>query len=275
MAARMTTDLDPLLTIPTITGEIQQDVDLAWTPSEGEQLTQGYRGKHSDLLALYAAIKAQAAAYGITGANLRTANGRSHLSVRWGGVTTVVPGEDGEGVPTVEELQPIDVLKDVASAPKYVPLTGSQIQLVKSAIADALTEDEAAEQQSVQWGDLPEETEALMRDLYRRYAHGENNYLETQYIFRRTYITNAQLNVNTSAPVLTLLGTINEVIEFATLRDTASDQMKLLLDALPSGEWLVRTPKVTYQGSGKFNVEEEYQWALKWSDLYGGTLIYT
>jgi hypothetical protein len=50
-----------------------------------------------------------------------------------------------------------------------------------------------------------------------------------------------------------------------------SSRLKNQIDALPTGEWLKKPTQVRYLGKEGTDVSLEYQWAPKWSVIYGGT----
>jgi len=45
-----------------------------------------------------------------------------------------------------------------------------------------------------------------------------------------------------------------------------------LVGTLPEGEWLYKPPQVEYVQRGVWSVSQEWNWAPKWSIVYGGTL---
>jgi hypothetical protein len=259
----MTTDYDPVVMLPEITAAIQQGSVRVWSLEEGESLVTTYKGPYSVLEVVYnqyvdAALEGNPS---IASVELPVTNGRATLTIRT--VNQSYSGTVGEGdrIDGVEELYPVDITKDVAAAPKYESLSSGDIAKVKRAIADLM---DGADAYAYLGGD------GLAWDLWKRYTHGENNYLALSYVFRRSYVTNSSLRA------ITLLGTVNTVIPQATLVEAINSKIATVVAAVPSGEWLVRTPKVSFQGRGKYHIEEEYQWAVKWSDLYtGGTLVYS
>lgn len=260
----MTTEFNPASMLPTVTEAIKQGSVRVWSLEEGEALVTTYKGPYSVLETLYNTYvdAALAGNPSISSVELPVTNGRATLTIRtvdqaYGGSS----GGETERIDGVEELYPVDITKDVAAAPKYESLSSGDIAKVKRAISDLMDGSDAY---TYLGGD------GLMWDLWKRYQHGENNYLALSYVFRRSYVTNSRLRA------ISLLGTVNTVITQAALVAAINSKIASVVAAVPDGEWLVRTPKVSFQGRGKYHIEEEYQWALKWSDLYtGGTLVYT
>lgn len=267
----MNTDYDPAATIPAIPDEIEQGLVRSWSREEGQTLNTEYKGKYSVLESVYDAYVQLAldGAPDIASLDLRVINGRASLTVRRADQQYGEPGEGTKFNVGVDQLYPIDITKDVAAAPRYNDLEATMIVAVKKSI----TEGEDIESAQLTWNETVDPTVPelnMMNELYKRYAHGENTYLETAYIFRRTYITSSQLRA------ITLLGTVNTVITQAALLAVLNDQVSAIIEELPAGEWLVRTPEVEFIGKGKYHISEEYQWAEQWSDLYtGGTLTYS
>jgi len=127
----MTTEYDPSFTIPDIPAEIKQSVTRDWSLEEGEAKVTTYRGKYSVLEALYDAFVDAGLADNpeIASVNLANTNGRASLQVR---TVDQTYGYTGGGDPTdriegVEELYPVDIVKDVAAAPKYDTLSADAI----------------------------------------------------------------------------------------------------------------------------------------------------
>lgn len=261
---------DPANTIPAMPDGVEQEKSRTWSLEEGETRTTTYRGKHSVLEALYNE-KVDLALDGspeVASLELRVTNGRASLMVRsvdqsYGGSG----GGGGDYKVGVEELYAIDVTRDVASHPMYENLSAEQILAVKKSIAENQDATTAADEWNETPGGTTEELN-LMLNLYSRLSFGETSYLETGYIFRRTYIAKSDL------VVLSLLGTVNQVITQATLTADLNVKTKAIIDGLPSGEWLVRAPAIDFMGMGRYHIKEEYQWAPKWSDLYGGSRTY-
>ena len=179
----------------------------------------------------------------------------------------------------------MDVMKDMVNAPyfsitlpsghplystqdaatKGLPLTDDQVAAVRECVYRNL--DEAA---ITAWANSNEGDSNYpfaswstgMKELKYHMLHGAETYYETAYIFRRSkygakdsQIGEAFTNINTVATVDPAWGT----------------PMGLLVNSLTPGEWLKRPSSVENYAPGKWRITEEYQWALKWSVVYGGT----
>lgn len=147
----------------------------------------------------------------------------------------------------VQELDAVDVVRDIKSAPYFATLTNSQVAAVQSAWDNRQPLVSA-------WSDL-------QKKLYGHMSHGQESYMETAYTFRQTYQTTstARLQIAASNP--------NTVQTLPTLTATLAN----LINALPAGEWLKKPASVQYAGRKGWTVTLSYQWAPKWSVIYGGT----
>ena len=148
----------------------------------------------------------------------------------------------------LQELNSFDVVKDIKSAPYFESLINDQVIAVVKKFEGPTPGVDSG------WTDL-------QKALYGHLAHGQESYLETAYEFRQTFQTNSNrlLRASTSNP--------NTVQNLPTL--TAS--LQRLIDTLPDGEWLKKPTNVQYLGRKGWLVSITYQWAPKWSIIYGGT----
>lgn len=148
----------------------------------------------------------------------------------------------------LQELNSFDVVKDIKSAPYFESLTNAQMAVVVTRYESNVPGIDSG------WTDL-------QKALYGHLAHGQESYLETAYEFRQTFQTNSNrlLRASTSNP--------NTVQNLPSL--TAS--LQRLIDTLPDGEWLKKPTNVQYLGRKGWLVSITYQWAPKWSIIYGGS----
>lgn len=147
----------------------------------------------------------------------------------------------------IQELRAYDLEKDIRLAPYFAALTSAQLDAV------ALRWEEHNGIVAA-WGDL-------QKALYGHLTHGQESYIETVYEFTQSFRTNAQKALNKAA------SNPNTVQPLPTL----SPVMQKLIDSLPAGEWLKKPTQVSYAGTHGFVVTQTYQWAAKWSVIYGGT----
>lgn len=147
----------------------------------------------------------------------------------------------------VQELYAADIIKDIKSAPYFSSLTNKEVSDVQAAWDNR-------EGPSTSWT-------ALQEKLYGHMAHGQESYVETVYEFRQTFQTSStsRLQAASADP--------NTVQQLPTLNNTMAN----LINGLPSGEWLKKPVSVMYAGRKGWTVTVVYQWAKKWSAIYGGT----
>jgi hypothetical protein len=104
-----------------------------------------------------------------------------------------------------------------------------------------------------------------MKKLRGHMVHGNESYYETGYILRRS-----RYGVRSSA-ILASFEDVNRVVVLPTFKT----QMEMLITKLfPSdrpGEWLKRPTQAGALPKGRWRIDEEWQWAEKWSIVYGGT----
>ena len=228
---------------PSTTG-YTQSTRKDWNTDTGESSEITYTGDQSEVSTLYENAKSET---GIVAAQLQIERGRGTASKRY---ERLVAGETPAPGAT-QELFAVDVIKDVRSHPYFASLTNAQILDVKTAADNGTGEDAG-------WS-------ALQKTLYQHYAFGAESYYETAFVFRSTR------KVGKSQALSISTSNINEVVT----APTASGTMATLISALPSGEWLKRPPSIRYIRPGVWEASEEWQWAKKWSVIYGGTQFAT
>jgi hypothetical protein len=259
-------------------------VTKEWIPGAGETETQEWPiGTPAEILAKYEESKAAAEGGNNTQRlTYRNAQGRANLVAQFGRSGNSNDGY-GPDISIVEELYSLDVIKDTGEAPyfgptalasghplyskqtgKGAPITPDQFAWVRYCAENHLEEAEitteavrlgkSATLQWASWG-------TLMKELRGHLIHGNESFFETGFILRRS-----MYGVKTSQIKATFVA-INTVVTAPTFK-SAMDQLIL---ALPSGEWLYKPPQAEHQGRGRWRITQEWQWAEKWSIMYGGT----
>jgi hypothetical protein len=256
----MSTTKTPTVGLP----ETAPVVTVEWTAGIGETETQEWPvGTPTEVRAKYEALKAEGeAGNNLAGLTLRQAQGRTSLVARFG--RTGSAAEQGEDVAIVEELYAVDVIKDISEAPYFADLTAEQVTWIRHCVENNFTSTEITAEAAkdnipaglgwASWSDL-------MKNLRYHMVHGVESYYETAFVLRRSLY-----GVRTSAIKASFTG-INTVVTAPTF----VSQMDKLIAALPSGEWLYKPPQAEHLGRGKWRITREWQWANKWSIVYGGT----
>ena len=263
MSATKTPDSAVLTTAPVSMKE--------WTPDDGETESQEWPVEEKgDMLAHYETIKAAGSYGGKEVASLRYANRLGRASLVASFTKTNSLGVRGSTITMTEELYAVDVDKDISAAPYFLTggtgvLTDDQVGFVRLCSERHYSEseitDEATERGAVAtlgWANWT----TGMKQLRYHYEHGVEVYHETGFVFRRSLT-----GVRTSYVKTTFDG-VNEIV---TGKIRFQTDMFNLIRKLPAGEWLKRPPAVERLGRGRWRVYEEYQWATKWSIVYGGT----
>lgn len=218
-------------------------VDKFIMPNESETTTITETGTVAAIEERLAYYKASAGSFNtnIVSIAYKASNGRASITVEFERV-------DYEfGRLGVQELYAVDVVRDIKAAPYFKTLTNDEASAVQSAWEARSGIDSA-------WNEL-------QKSLYGHMARGQESYIETAYEFRQTFQTssNKRIKIATSDP--------NTVQELPKLTRTIDN----LVDDMPDGEWLKKPTTVQYAGRKGWTVSATYQWAPKWSIIYGGT----
>lgn len=233
--------------LPSTAAAYSTVIDETETPNDGVIRVVTHEGEVNAIDSLRLNYRAQAMLFtsGIASLLYRSSNGRGTLTVNYGRTSStgsIDMFEDG-----VQELNAVDVVRDIKAAPYFEALSNAQMSYVQAAWDARLGADHLV-------GDLS-------KSLYGHMSHGQESYIETAYEFRQAFQTTStkRLKAATSNP--------NTVQELPDLSPTLSS----LIDSLPDGEWLKKPTTVQYAGRNGWTVSLTYQWAPKWSVIYGGT----
>ena len=256
MSATKTPD-SPLPTNPPVT--IRE-----FTPGMGESRTEEWPlGTVEEIEAKYDTMKSEALAGNNTQSiSFRNAQGRASLVARFGRSDT--GEEQGDDITIIEELYAIDVIKDIAEAPYYATVTDEQVAWVRYCVEQRLSNAQITSESQrlghaagMEWASWS----ALMKSLRYHILHGVDSFFETGFILRESNYCARSASVKAS------FTNINAVVTAPSL----SAKINNIIDSLPSGEWLYRPPQAEHLGRGNWRVTREWQWAVKWSVMYGGT----
>lgn len=244
-----------------------QSEEKTYAVGVGEQKNRTWTGTAADIEERYQALKTEAAA-GDTAIRELIAtkqNGRGTLIARMQRVSEDIVVGQTEEIITVEELYAVDVLKDIVTSPYFstaeaTKVTDDQAAFVRRAVDETWSQAEITQYAPISTFRWANWTNG-MKELRYHMLHGQESYYETAFILRRT-----RYAVRTSAIEASFEG-INTVVAAPDF-DTPMDS---LIAALPAGEWLYRPPQADTDGKGRWRITQEWQWAEKWSKVYGGT----
>jgi hypothetical protein len=269
----------PNVVIPDIAPTITKE----WLPGSGETVTHEWPvGTAAEIESLYEVKKTEAEAGNNTQSlSYRTNNGRAALVARFGRTANANEGY-GEDVTIIEELYAVDVIKDISAAPYFAvdlpsnhplyanqngkgePVTAEQLAFIRYCVENHLTTGQITSEAqrlelsaSLEW----ENWTTIMKEMRGHFEHGVDSFYETAFVLRRSLH-----GVRTSNIRASFTG-VNTVVSAPVFESP----MSTLIAALPSGEWLYRPPQAEHMGRGKWRVSQEWQWAEKWSIVYGGT----
>jgi hypothetical protein len=212
-----------------------------WTKEGGAIPVVTYEGNVDEILAQYNTQKTLGMAYGdprLASLGYEANKGRARLIMRY-----VRENQN------VEELYAVDVIRDIREANYFSTLTDAQITAVK-----VVDENNGAEVAG--WV-------ALQKTLFKHLRHGASSYVDKQFILRTSSF------VSMASLIEADLSNVGTVVSTPTL----SADMQRLIKTLPSGEWLQGPMSAEHLGRGRWRLDNELQWAKKWSIIYGGTLF--
>jgi len=180
-----------------------------------------------------------------------TQKGRGTLTVNFEdipavGNTDALAEDYAEGGTEFLELSGVDVVRDIKTAPYFDALSSADKLAVQQTFDDRLPPDSSFT--------------ALMDTLYGHLANGQEGYLQTSYELRRTYTTSSTKEAKVSAANSNTVQALPDI-----------GRLQKLVGTLPAGEWLKKPTTVNYERQAGWRVTEHYQWAPKWSIVYGGT----
>jgi len=237
-------DMIPERTEATLQGEAFENVR-----GSGRTETTFFRGtpEHIDALAeaiqttwLYNSRKVLA----VKG---KTVNGRGELEVIYNPDVTTAggdPSEDG----FAEELYGVDLIKDIRTNAVFESENAYGLNVAYKAW-------ENAEQENESWNDR-------QKLLYRMLSKGQESYIETSFVYRRTYF-----RATTDELALSFTD-VNRVVGTPPALTT---RMQALIEALPAGEWMKKPPQAEYTGKGRYRLAQDWMYAVKWASIYGGS----
>lgn len=228
---------------PDGTELVYNEEEIEWTPESGDSPVFTYSGARGEIYDKFLESKNEKLVGGIY-ANLasmtfRSVNGRATLVQRG-----IRENRD------IEELYAVDVVKDLRTCEYYDALSDAQIAAVSEKFKDPGT----PYVEPTGWN-------ALQKKLFFFMSHGEESYLETQFILRLT--KHAVLDTEIGAS----FDNINKVVAAPEV----SESMANLIASLPAGEWMKKPPQTGNQGFGRWRVEQEWHWAKRWAVHYNGT----
>lgn len=263
-----------------------------WSTGNGETETIEWSGMRSDVFEKYELEKSA----GEAGANIasliaRSTNGRAVLTEEIGRKGQALP-DFPEDTTVIEELYATDIIKDISEAPyfsqtlasshhlfaeqdaatKGLPLNDDAVAFIRYCVENRFTEaeittaaaDKGLAAATYRWANWS----TGMKELRYHMLRGVDSYYETGFILRQSVH-----GVRTAA-VKASMAAINAVADGGTGRQPVpvfKSSMDQLILALPDGEWLYRPPQAHHTGKGRWRITMEWQWAEKWSIVYGGT----
>lgn len=221
---------------------------IEWTPETGDTKTFQWDGAQAEIYAKFQALRSTAPfSKTIASLSYNTRDGRATLIERR------IREVDG----TVEEIYGVDMVRDITVAPYFTTtspvLSDTDIIAVRNAVRDAT----ASYTIPADW------LATKKQEMFYLLACGETSYIATGFLYRST-----RRAVKTKNVALSYAG-INEVDSNGPSLSASS--LKKIVAALPTGEWLKKSPQAVHIGKGRYDVTQEWHWAEKWSVVYKGS----
>jgi len=235
--------------LPTGSDGQATDTERVWTIERGVGTTKRMSGTKAAMDALFDAYAAQAEFNPtIAGLSVTDSRGRATLTITYAKVMAASVAPDDQGL---QELIGVDAVRSIFLAPYFVTtapaLAVADIMAVRKAYEDGRAANAAWNQKQ--------------KRLYGHLCCGIEQYAETAYVFRQTFRTSGAKIIRKAA------ADANTVQALPNM----SSKLKRQIDALPAGEWLKKPTEVKYLGREGTDIVLQYQWAPKWSIVYGGT----
>jgi hypothetical protein len=174
-------------------------------------------------------------------------SGRATLIASYGLGSSVTPVGDTSN--SVEELYAVAMTIGLALHPFFDDLSNSD-----RAEATKLASEKNVSVPPSAWS-------AKKKFLFQSIMEGEDMAYVPSFVLRKQYATTKDSRVKS------LFTDVNTVVAAPKL----SAHMTQVLNTLPTGEWLKMPATSSYIGRGWWQIGEEYQWATRWSIIYGGT----
>ena len=236
---------------------IQQGVSWRWNKTQGDTKSVVYKGSAEKLQALFNSYKS----FGGGLANyeelqLDAMNGTGTLIASVGGQSAQAT-QDGD---SMFELYANDIARRIENAPYFDSLSTEDKSKVYAVYNRAITLP--YDGSSVPAGNS---LTGKSLTLYQFLENGIHEYYESQYVLRVTMIVSERSSVRAS------FSGVNQVTTPPSFSGSNA-----IIGALPDGEWLKKGPVLRSYGEGKWQLSQEYWWAVKWSSvLYGGSYVPT
>ncbi|MDB4403271.1 hypothetical protein N9204_00385 [bacterium] len=232
----------------------EQGIGRIWNTEDGESQTHTWIGEATAIEAKFETLKSNPGNYGeITFAKMK---GKGTLTAK---VNVGVDGDAGapsSEVTTIYEMVTNDIYKPIESSPFWTDITAARTAEILFRVQNGYTTG-----QRYHDGNLSNELEGQEISLYNHLAQGSTEYLESGYVLRRT-----QRGAKESALDVAYDG-VNTVVA-----PPNASTINPIISSLPDGEWLKRPPTVTSLSKNRYQISEEWWYAVQWSVVYGGTL---
>ena len=233
---------------------IEQDPEIEWSSANGFRSTRKFRGLKEDILGMVP--------------SMRQAGYTFRISPDEDGpmsecVMTAPDAQDGADASAETEITTIwtvagnDIEKDIESHPDWIGLAVSSRENLRDFKNGSKKEGAVV----LAEGDTDaEEFKTLIKA-------GTTSYTISQIVVQRTMTVNPTYSAGSDS-----MTNVNRIYSKGGLT-TAEDIPSTIFFSLLDGQYLKRTPTITQQGNGRYQITNEWWHADTWSTLLYGTVI--
>jgi hypothetical protein len=237
-------------------GVIENDPGIEWNSGTGFRSTRKFRGLKADILGLIPSMRQAGYTFRIT------------PDEDWPMsecVMTAPDAQDGASADADTEITTIwtvagnDIEKDLESHPRWIDLAVSTRENLRDFKNGSKKEGEVV----VAAADLVSSDAADFHDLIKA---GTTSYTISQIVVQRT------MTVAPSYAGLDAMTNVNRIYSKAGLT-TAESIPTTIVFSLLAGQYLKRTPTITQQPNGRYQITSEWWHADTWATLLYGDVI--
>ena len=235
---------------------VEQDPELEWSSTTGFRATRKFRGLKEDILGMVPMLQ-------MAGFSFRISPDEDGPMSEC--VMTAPDAQAGADASAETELTPLwtvagnDIEKDLESHPKWIDLAVSTRENLRDFKNGSKKEGDVV----VAEADL---TSSDAADFYDLIKAGTTSYTISQIVVQRT------MTVSPSYAGAIAMTNVNRIYSKAGLTSAESIPGTIVFSLL-AGYYLKRTPTITQQPNGRFQITNEWWYADTWSTLLYGDVI--
>ena len=231
---------------------IEQDPEIEWSSTNGFRSTRKFRGLKDDILGMVPSMRQAGYSFRIS----PDEDGPMSECIM-----TAPDAQDGADAGAETEITTIwtvagnDIEKDIESHSDWIDLAETEREHLRDFKNGSKKESEVAT------------TTADGAEFKTLIKAGTTSYTISQIVVQRTMTVNPTYSAGSDSMV-----NVNRIYSKAGL-STAESIPDTIFFSLLAGQYLKRTPTITQQGNGRYQITNEWWHADTWSTLLYGTVI--